>query len=347
MPRLLSTPVVKFGGKTLQGLKRFGEDAERLIGLCKQATAPDDIAEIYSKLAAARNRARARRLAEVARRFVAPLYNENQVPVVVVSAFDVATEKLEWLAAEIACACVNELCPARKAKEERSAARLAPREFARLLMSGELRANSALAMALEFLGYPAKSLTGREAGIVTRVGNVEYGPAVDAMIQTVHEGYLLELVTQHVIPVVAGFQGYYPDPETGRDEVSILARGGSNLTAVALADALGEDECTMFSDIDGVYDRDPRKYPDAKKFEPEVKARILFELPEFPNVIQQEALAYAVYRNIDIWIRSGFDPDVPGTKIICKGEWDHIPEDYRAIVLGTAVSRAKEDDSES
>ncbi|MBC7287320.1 MAG: hypothetical protein H5T86_04590 [Armatimonadetes bacterium] len=344
MPRLLRTPVIKFGGKTLQGLRRFGGQLERLVAICRGVQCEEDIGEVYAKLAAERNRARARRLQEVARDFIIPLCTEHSVPVVVVSAFDVATDKLDWLAAEIACAVDPTCCPSSKAKEDRVAAKRAPREYARLLMSGELRANSALAIALEMMGYKARSLTGREAGIVTRTGNARLGPAVDAMIQTVHEGYLLELVTQGVIPVVAGFQGYFNDPETGRDEVSILARGGSNLTAVALADALGEDECTMFTDVDGVYDKDPTKHPDAKKFEPEVPARTLFELEQFPNCIQQEALAYAVYHNIDIWIRSGFDPNVPGTKIVCKGEWDYIPQKYRDIVLGVADSLAKEDE---
>ena len=318
------TPVLKFGGTSLQGKARFGAHEHRLLEQCR---ALREVNDIYRLLAQRRNSARAHRLHEVARDFILPWLDKGLVPVVVVSAFDWATDKLDQLAAAIA-------------------AEPPPREYARLLMSGELRANTALAMTLEHMGCAARSMTGREAGIVTRLGNTEYGPAVDAMIQTVHEGYLLELATQGIIPVVAGFQGYFNDPETGRDEVSILARGGSNLTAVALADALGEDECTMFSDIDGVYTAPPDEDPNAEKFDV-VPARKLFELPKFPKVIQQEALAYAVYRNIDIWIRSGFDPNMPGTKIICKGEWDYIPEDYKAIVLGTAVSRAKDDNGES
>jgi aspartate kinase len=203
-------------------------------------------------------------------------------------------------------------------------------------MSGELRANSTLAMVLEMMGAPARSLTGREAGIVTRLGSGKFGPAVDALIQTVHEGYLLELVVQGIIPVVAGFQGYYSDPVSGRDEVSVLGRGGSNLTAVALADALGQADCTMFSDVDGVYDRDPRRFENAQRFD-EVEASDLFAMDTFPNVIQQEAVAFAALRGVDIWIRSGFDPAAPGTKILCRGQWDRIPAEYRRKVTGEYV----------
>lgn len=328
MPVLLATPVVKFGGLTLQGRDRFGKDVGRVLEQCRNAKDPQ---EIYEALAKARNQARAERLVQVARDFVIPLKQDNRVPVVVVSAFDVATDKLERLAASIAFAVDRSVGSPEAAEAERIAARRTPREFARLLMSGELRANSALAMTLEMLGHPACSLTGREAGIVTRRGHTGFAPPVDAMIQAVHEGYLLELVVQGIIPVVAGFQGYYTDEESGRDEVSILGRGGSNLTAVALADALGEDECTMFSDIDGVYDKDPREHPDAKKFEV-IEAGEVFKIEPFPKVIQPEALAYAVYRGVDIWIRDGFDPDLPGTKIVCKGQWENIDPEYRKVV---------------
>ncbi|MCD6351579.1 MAG: hypothetical protein J7M26_05625 [Armatimonadetes bacterium] len=330
MPILLETPVLKFGGLTLQGKERFGEDAEEVFRLCQAAQGP---AEIYDLLAKRRNSARAQRLAQIAKDFVIPLKEEGQVPVVVVSAFDVATDKLENLAASIVCAVDDSCTSTDEAAKKRLAAGRAPREFARLLMSGELRANSALAMTLEMLGHPARSLTGREAGIVTRQGSKRFGPAVDAMIQTVHEGYLLELVVQGIVPVVAGFQGYYSDRESGRDEVSVLGRGGSNLTAVALADALGQKECTMFSDVDGVYNKSPEKFADAVKYT-EVTAGELFELEEFPKVIQQEALAYAAYREIDIWIRSGFAPTAPGTKILCQGQWDNIPREYQRKVLG-------------
>ncbi len=332
MPVMLSTPVIKFGGRTLQGQNRFGDDVTDLMAACRAA---EDPMRVYGLLAEARNAARARRLKEVAENFILPLHTTDQVPVVVVSAFDVATDKLEMLAANAAWVADPSLPDAETAARKRVAAERAPGEFARLLMSGELRANSGLAMMLQMLGARATSMTGRESGIVTRLAARRFGPSVDAMIQTVHEGRLLELIVSGVIPVVAGFQGYYADVTSGRDEVSVLGRGGSNLTAVALADALGQKDCTMFSDVDGVYDKNPRQFPDAERFA-EIKARELYAISPFPNVIQQEAVAYAAYRGVDIWIRSGFDPSASGTLVICRGEWDHIPDKYRETVTGVS-----------
>lgn len=280
-------PVIKFGGTSLQGKHRFGPDEGRLL---EDLHRMDDVNEIYRTLAQRRNSARARRLSQVARDFVLPLKAQGLVPVVVVSAFDWATDKLDHLAAAIT-------------------SEPAPREYARLLMSGELRANSALAMSLEEKGCPARSLTGREAGIVT-----EGGP-VGAQIDHVQPQHVLELIEKGIVPVVAGFQGYYRDDETGRDEVSILGRGGSNLTAVALADALGQEECIMFSDVDGVYDCDPRSNADACKLS-RVTAQELFEMDPFPQVIQREALQYACRQKVNVWIRSAFEPERDGTLII-------------------------------
>jgi aspartate kinase len=133
--------------------------------------------------------------------------------VVVVSAFDWTTDKLQQLAY-----CVHEEPD--------------DREYARLLMSGELRANAALAMVLQCMDCPACSLTGHEAGINTTPQHV------DALVRRVHAGYSRSLIERGVVPVIAGFQGYFHNPKLGRNDVSILGRGGSNLTAVALAHAM-------------------------------------------------------------------------------------------------------------
>ena len=282
-------PVMKFGGVTLQGIKRFGADEDRLLD---EARRQEDLNEMYRLLAARRNLARAQRLEEVARDFVLPCCADGTVPLVVVSAFDWATDKLEQLAAAIS----NEPDP---------------REYARLLMSGELRANAALAIALVDAGHTARSLTGREAGIVTDKRHV------GALVERVDSRMVNSLLERNIIPVVAGFQGFYYDEEEGRDEVSILGRGGSNLTAVALADALGQTECTMFSNVDGIYDRDPNRHSDARKLD-EVKASELLTWKPFPQVIQKEAVLYAVERGVDIWIADGFDPKKTGTLIRCR-----------------------------
>ena len=282
-------PVLKFGGVTLQGFKRFGADEERLLANCKEQTTVNDI---YRLLAERRNIARTQRLHQIARQFIAPLYKEGATPVVVVSAFDWATDKLSQFAAYIS--------PDPK-----------PREYARLLMSGELRANAGLSITLEAVGIPARSMTGGEAGIMTASGPIE------GMISTIHIGHILQLLEKRIVPVVAGFQGYYHDPVEDRDEVSILGRGGSNQTAVALADALEQPECTMLSNVDGIYDKDPNAYDDAEKID-EVTAEELLTWDPFPNVIQKEAVEYGVESSVDIWIRSGFDSELSGTLIRCR-----------------------------
>jgi aspartate kinase len=282
-------PVMKFGGVTLQGINRFGPDEERLVDECHRQR---NLTDMYRLLAQRRNLARAHRLEEVADDFIRPLCSVDCTPVVVVSAFDWATDKLEQLAASLS-------------------SDPDPREYARLLMSGELRANAALAIALVESGFKARSLTGREAGIVTDKRHV------GALVERCEIGYVKNLLDRQIVPVVAGFQGYYWDDAEQKDEVSILGRGGSNLTAVALADALDQPECIMFTNVDGIYDKDPNKYADAVKLS-EITADELLTWDPFPQVIQKEAVLYAVERGVDIWIRDGFDPNKPGTLIKCR-----------------------------
>lgn len=283
-------PVLKFGGLTLQGRERFGPDEPALLEECRQL---ESVNAIYRHIETRRNQARAKRLREIAERFILPFTTDGVIPVVVVSAFDWTTDKLQQLAY-----CVHEEPD--------------DREYARLLMSGELRANSALAMVLQCMDCPACSLTGHEAGINTTPQHV------DALVRRVHAGYSRSLIERGVVPVIAGFQGYFHNPKLGRNDVSILGRGGSNLTAVALAHALGQSECIMFTDVDGIYDKDPRRHADARKL-PQVKASDLLEWDPFPQVIQKEAVQFAVNRRVNIWIRDGFDADAPGSLIVCTG----------------------------
>jgi len=282
-------PVMKFGGVTLQGINRFGPDEGRLLD---EVLRQENLNDMYRLLAQRRNLARVQRLREVAEEFVLPWCANGTTPVVVVSAFDWATVKLEQLAAALA-------------------ADPDPREYARLLMSGELRANAALAIALVAEGHAARSLTGREAGIVTDKRHV------GALVERVEIGHVNSLLERQIVPVVAGFQGYYWDEREQRDEVSILGRGGSNLTAVALADALEQTECTMFSNVDGIYTKDPNTCDDAEKLS-EIAADELLSWNPFPQVIQKEAVLYACERGVDIWIRDGFDVHKPGTLIHCR-----------------------------
>ena len=129
------------------------------------------------------------------------------------------------------------------------------REMDALLCAGEQISAALTAMAIGALGHPAVSLTGWQAGIETddRHGN--------ARILRITGDRIRRALEQGKIPVVAGFQGM----DAGGD-MTTLGRGGSDTTAVALAGCLRADKCQIFTDVDGVYDRDPRLFPDAIRF---------------------------------------------------------------------------------
>ena len=134
-------------------------------------------------------------------------------------------------------------------------ARGSVREMDAYLSTGEQMSAALFAMAVGALGCPAVSLTGTQAGIHT---DEVYG---NARILGVDTGRIFRELGLGNVVVVAGFQGV---AESG--DVTTLGRGGSDTTAVALAAYLKADRCQIFTDVDGVYDRDPRKYPDAVRF---------------------------------------------------------------------------------
>ena len=131
----------------------------------------------------------------------------------------------------------------------------AAREMDAYLAAGEKMSAALMAMALGAMGIPAVSLTGWQAGLMTDgvYGNAKLTGLVSDRIQR-------ELAAGKVV-VVAGFQGISP-----AGDITTLGRGGSDTTAVALAAWLQAARCQIFTDVDGVYDRDPRRYPDAVRF---------------------------------------------------------------------------------
>ena len=132
----------------------------------------------------------------------------------------------------------------------------ASREMDAFLSAGEQMSASLMAMAIGSLGQSAVSLTGAQAGIHTD------GIHGNARILNVDTRRILRELAQGKIVVVAGFQGV--DAE---GDITTLGRGGSDTTAVALAAFLGAEECRIYTDVDGVYDRDPREYPDAVRYD--------------------------------------------------------------------------------
>ncbi len=130
------------------------------------------------------------------------------------------------------------------------------REMDMVLSAGERITSALLAIALEELGYKAISLSGRGAGMITDNSHTK------ARIQMIDTSRLNALLAKDYIVVVAGFQGV-----TSKGEVTTLGRGGSDLSAVALAGALEADLCEIYTDVDGVYTTDPRIEPKAKKID--------------------------------------------------------------------------------
>lgn len=130
-----------------------------------------------------------------------------------------------------------------------------PREMDALLSTGELISAPLLAMALMAQGIDAVSLTGWQAGLRTD------GKHQDAKLIGFDPRRIRQALRHHQVAVVAGFQGIGPD-----GDVTTLGRGGSDTTAAALAVYLRADRCQIFTDVDGVYDKDPNLHPDAVKY---------------------------------------------------------------------------------
>ena len=125
------------------------------------------------------------------------------------------------------------------------------REFDVLLATGERAACALTAMAVNALGAKAISLTGADAGILTD------GFHTKARIANISPKQIQELLADDYIVIVAGFQG-----QSAEGETTTLGRGGSDLTAIALAGALNADACQIFTDVDGVFTCDPRVVAD-------------------------------------------------------------------------------------
>lgn len=129
------------------------------------------------------------------------------------------------------------------------------RELDAYLAAGEQMSAALMAMALTEQGIPAVSLTGWQAGLLTD------GNSGDARVQALCADRIQRELAQGKAVIVAGFQGV-----DCRGNVTTLGRGGSDTTAVALAAFLGADRCMIYTDVDGVYDKDPRRFPDAVKY---------------------------------------------------------------------------------
>ena len=175
------------------------------------------------------------------------------------------------------------------------------REMDAYLAAGEQMSAGLMAMAVGALGVPAISLTGRQAGIQT---DSVHG---NARILDIDVSRIQKELDAGKVVVVAGFQGCSPG-----DDVTTLGRGGSDTTAVALAAWLKADRCQIFTDVDGVYNRDPRLYPDAKRFSRISYEHMLRLIENGAQVLHDRSVEFARDYAIQVEVLSAFT-GAPGT----------------------------------
>ena len=175
------------------------------------------------------------------------------------------------------------------------------REMDAYLAAGEQMSAALFAMAAGALGQEAVSLTGAQAGIAT---DGVYG---NARIESIDTERICRELARGKIVVVAGFQGL-----SDGGNVTTLGRGGSDTTAVALAAWLRADRCLIFTDVDGVYDRDPRIHPDARRFDRIGYGRMLSLVENGAQILHGPSVEMAMNHGIRVEVLSAFT-DTPGT----------------------------------
>ena len=198
------------------------------------------------------------------------------------------------------------------------------REMDMLLAVGEQETIALMAMALHALGIPAESRTGAQAGVITDDSHTK------ARIVRVECGDIPDLLTSGKVVIVAGFQGI-----NSVGQISTLGRGGSDLSAVAMAAGLEADLCQIFTDVEGVFTADPRIVKDAVKLD-EVSYDEMLELASMGSkVMQARAVEFAKKYKVTFEVRSSFN-NKPGT--IVKEEISSMEE---VLVRGVAVDKSQ------
>ncbi len=195
-----------------------------------------------------------------------------------------------------------------------------PAEIDTLLSSGERVSSSLLSICLNEMGIKAISLSGRRAGIMTDSHHTT------AKIDSIDDTNIRQLLKEKTMPIVAGFQGF------ADDKVTTLGRGGSDLTAVAIAGSIEADLCEIYTDVDGIYTTDPRIVPNARKLE-QISYDEMLELSNLgAKVLQSRSVELAKKLDVKLVSRSSFAPNETGTTITRE---ENIVE--QPIVSGIAV----------
>ena len=198
-----------------------------------------------------------------------------------------------------------------------------PREMDMLVSTGERVTIALLAMAIQSLGHKAQSFTGRQAGIISDQVHTK------ARIERISGERVKQAIKEGKIAVVAGFQGI---TETS-DDVTTLGRGGSDLSAVAVAAALKADLCDIYTDVDGVYTTDPNMVPQARKLD-KISYDEMLELASLgAKVLQTRSVEFAKKYNVPVRVLSSFN-DNPGTLVTKEDS-----EMERVVVSGVAYDK--------
>ena len=242
------------------------------------------------------------RIKAVATRVVATVRQGHKV-VVIVSAMSGETDKLIGFANQVSSDPTD-------------------REMDLLLSSGERITTALTSMAISELGQKAIALTGRQAGIITDAVYTK------AKIERINADKVNKALDDGYAVVIAGFQGVTED-----DEITTLGRGGSDLSAVAVAAALNADLCEIYTDVDGVYTTDPNIVPEARKLE-KISYEEMLELASLgAKVLQTRSVEFAMNYNVPVVVRSSFNNN-PGT-LVTKEDQDM----EKVVVAGVAYDK--------
>ncbi|MBO1529600.1 aspartate kinase [Psychrobacter sp. F1192] len=210
-----------------------------------------------------------------------------------------------------------------------------PREYDQMVSTGEQVSISLLAMAIKELGVGARSFTGRQVAIKTDSSHNK------ARIESIDDASIREQLDAGNVVIVAGFQGV-----DDQGNATTLGRGGSDTTGVAVAAALGADECQIYTDVDGVYTTDPRVTSKAKKLEKITFEEMLEMASLGSKILQIRSVEFAGKYGVPLRVLSSFDENTDGSfdqdfqdnvgTLITIDEGDSMEQ---AIISGIAFNR--------
>lgn len=242
------------------------------------------------------------RIRNVANRVKREVEAGNEVAVVVSAMSGVTNQLVKWC---------QDLSPLHDA-----------REYDTVVATGEQVTIGLLSIALQTIGVDARSWQGWQVPIRTD------GAHGKARVEAIEGAELIKRMQMGQVPVVAGFQGIGPD-----NRVTTLGRGGSDLSAVALAAAVQADRCDIYTDVDGVYTTDPRIVPRARKLE-RISYEEMLELASVgAKVLQTRSVELAMKQRVRVQVLSSFE-DKPGSLVVDEDEIVEQP-----VVSGIAYSR--------